>query len=67
MTHVAKYKNPWNRDGVNEAGTLVTFTIQLQIGSNIRLTDAQVRETMRRYLREDFKLTDIREENLFVE
>jgi hypothetical protein len=67
MTYTASYQDPWDRDGTTEEGTVVTYTITLHIGSNMELTDEQVREILRRHLRERFKITEIKEEKIRIE
>jgi hypothetical protein len=67
MNHIASYQDPWDRDGISEEGTVVTHTITLRIGSNMALTDEQVREVLRRHLRERFKIMDIKEQKIRIE
>jgi hypothetical protein len=67
MTYTAIYQDPWDQDGKTEEGTVVTHTVNLRISSNMALTDEQVREILRRHLRERFKLTDINEDKIRIE
>jgi hypothetical protein len=67
MTYTANYEDPWNRDRKHEGDPIVTHTIKLHISSNTRLEDEQVREVLRRHLRERFKITDIDESKISIE
>lgn len=67
MTYTAVYKDPYDRDGVSEEGTVVTNTINLHISSNTELTDEQVRDVLRRHLRERFHIIEIKEEKIRIE
>jgi hypothetical protein len=67
MNYTATYQDPWNRNGISKEGTVVTYTVKLLIASNTALTDEQARETLRHYLRERLKLTDIDEQKIRIE
>jgi hypothetical protein len=67
MNYTAIYEDPFNTDGTSEDGTRVTHAIKLQISSNLIMGDEEVKQVLRRYLSEKFKIAEAKEEKIRIE
>lgn len=67
MAYIAIYEDPWDQDGTSENGTHVTHVVKLQVGSNISLSDEEVKKQLRRYLTERLRVANIKEEKIRIE
>ena len=67
MNYTAIYEDPFNEDGTSEDGASVTHAIKLQNSSNLNMGDEEVKQVLRRYLSERFKIAEVKEEKIRIE